>query len=1160
MTFRHVEVSLVHLLVLAGWAGSALAQRSPEEELRSLEVPPGFEISLFASEPMITNPAAIDVDTNGRVWVAEIQWYRGAAKDPPADKIKVLEDIDGDGKADNMTVFAEGLFCPMSVCVAGDKVYVATSPDLWVYEDKDGDLVADGPPRKLLTGFGGRNHDHGAHSLVLGPDHKWWMSHGDTGFDVTGIDGSHIQFKWGAMLRGELDGSRLETVAVNFRNPYEICVSSFGESFCSDNDNDGNFSARICWLMEGGNYGWFGGPPAKTPPGTPFGEHWHFRGHIPGFVPATLVTGFGSPCGICFYEGDAFGPEYKNAPLHTDPGPREVRIYRHEAVGYGMKATSQVFVSSKDDNYFRPDDICAAPDGNLYLSDWYDGGVGGHAYNNPDQGRIFLLRPSDRTKLVRAGKPGPYANMADAIEGLKSPNLATQFLARERLLAEGEPCATALAKLLASDEPNYHARALWLLDRIGGAARQAVVDALSDKDEVFRALAVRILGRRGGEYGDAILALANDPSAQVRRELLLALPKLGRPQAEDVLVKLASTYDGTDRYQLEAIHIAAGERKAALYEALDKAGQLSLDKVQLLQALDPKAASDFLVRGLTASGLDEAARTVLVKQLGGTSSPEAGQAVVRLIADDKTSPELRRLSLNLLTANLPASWGQLKENPELTSAVRKLLTQPDWQTVTLGLIGDNTLAAVGDDVLALAASDKAPLEARRKAVEVAAQLRLAQAPAVLARVLADGDTHLRKAALAALVDLQDWSSVKKIMAPQGASPDVQSQAVDSLMSSSTGALVLLRLIDEKGVPEEVRSSAIAKATAHPDSNIRVLYEKFIPEDQRPKRLGAAIKPAEILALEADAGRGERIFFQSTAAQCKNCHRVRNAGGGVGPDLSLIGKKYERQALLETILEPSKAIAPEFVPYLLETEAGQVYAGFLVEKSEKQVVIKDANARLITVPAGDVAALEPQQKSLMPELVLRDVTAQDAADLLAFLTSLKSGVQAVARFRVLGPFASPDKRGVDNDFGPEKGLAKPDLNATFTGANGKPCRWEAVETDATYGFPAVNQVRYAQSRGEPAEAVTNYFLVFADSAADQEATLLLGSDDSCKVWVNGRQVHEYRGDRALGAQDDRVKVQLTSGRNAIVIKVENHQGPGGVALSVSAAADVQLRTE
>jgi putative heme-binding domain-containing protein len=354
--------------------------------------------------------------------------------------------------------------------------------------------------------------------------------------------------------------------------------------------------------------------------------------------------------------------------------------------------------------------------------------------------------------------------------------------------------------------------------------------------------------------------------------------------------------------------------------------------------------------------------------------------------------------------------------------------------------------------------------------------------------------------------------------------------------------------------------AIAKAANHPDSNVRVLYERFIPEDQRPKRLGAAIKPEEILAMKGDAGRGRDIFFRSSAAQCKNCHRVQNVGATTGPDLSQIGKKYERATLLETILNPSKAIAPEYAAYLLETVQGQVYAGFLVEKDDKRVVLKDATGKLITVAAGDVEALEPQPKSLMPELVLRDVTAHDAADLLAYLTSLSGGLQPVTRFHMLGPFASPDRRGVDHDYGPEATLAKPDLNAVYPGAANKTCHWDIVETDAAYGFPAIDQVKLAQRLGVPAEAVTNYFLVFVDSDADQEARLLLGSDDSCKVWVNGRLVHEYRGDRALGQADDQFSVPLIAGRNPIVIKVENHQGPGGIALAISSPKNINLRTE
>ena len=141
---------------------------------------------------------------------------------------------------------------------------------------------------------------------------------------------------------------------------------------------------------------------------------------------------------------------------------------------------------------------------------------------------------------------------------------------------------------------------------------------------------------------------------------------------------------------------------------------------------------------------------------------------------------------------------------------------------------------------------------------------------------------------------------------------------------------------------------MAKATAHPDSNVRVLYEKFIPEAERPKKLGEAITADEILALTGDAKRGREIFNKSSAAQCKKCHAVQGFGGTLGPDLSKIGKKYERKALLETILDPSKAIAPEFVPYLLETTSGQVYAGFLVERTDEHVVLKDVKSQLMRV--------------------------------------------------------------------------------------------------------------------------------------------------------------------------------------------------------------------
>ena len=218
----------------------------PAETTADLRVPPGYEVSLFAAEPLVANPASICVDSHGRIWVTEIQLYRyRGEKQPRPDRVKVLEDTDGDGVADKATVFYEGLMSPMSLAVAGDKVYVAEAPFLYVFEDKDGDLRADGPPRKLLEGFGGFNDDQSLHGLALGPDHKLYMTMGDLSFDVTGPDGVRIAHDTGAVIRCEMNGSNLEVIAWDLKNPLEVAVDSLGHAWFSGNDDDGRQMCRL---------------------------------------------------------------------------------------------------------------------------------------------------------------------------------------------------------------------------------------------------------------------------------------------------------------------------------------------------------------------------------------------------------------------------------------------------------------------------------------------------------------------------------------------------------------------------------------------------------------------------------------------------------------------------------------------------------------------------------------------------------------------------------------------------------------------------------------------------------------------------------------------------------------------------------------------------
>jgi uncharacterized repeat protein (TIGR03806 family) len=216
----------------------------------------------------------------------------------------------------------------------------------------------------------------------------------------------------------------------------------------------------------------------------------------------------------------------------------------------------------------------------------------------------------------------------------------------------------------------------------------------------------------------------------------------------------------------------------------------------------------------------------------------------------------------------------------------------------------------------------------------------------------------------------------------------QTQLVDLLLSTTSGALMLLNSVDQLALPEPVVSLAVARATQHNEVSIRDLFERFLPPEQRVKRLGSVVQPDHILSLPGDAPRGKQVFFNTAGVSCKNCHRIDKEGKEVGPELTKIGKKYPLAELLETILEPSKRIDAKFLTYLVETKEGRVVTGLLVSKDESEVVLRDATNMLIHIPAAEVERLVTHQKSLMPELLLRDMTAQQVADLLAYLASLK----------------------------------------------------------------------------------------------------------------------------------------------------------------------------
>lgn len=212
--------------------------------------------------------------------------------------------------------------------------------------------------------------------------------------------------------------------------------------------------------------------------------------------------------------------------------------------------------------------------------------------------------------------------------------------------------------------------------------------------------------------------------------------------------------------------------------------------------------------------------------------------------------------------------------------------------------------------------------------------------------------------------------------------------IEEFLSRPDRAAMLARALHEGMLPEPAARKIVEVAAQSADAAVRDLFEPFVPEEQRIQRLGDAVRPAELLKLSGDVERGKLLFHKTNGVQCRNCHRIAGDGVELGPELSQVGKKHSREKLLENILDPSRTIEPAYATWLVETVQGQVVTGLLVRQDAAEIVLKDSENKERRIARADVEGAFPQQKSLMPDLLLKDLTAQQVADLLAYLESLK----------------------------------------------------------------------------------------------------------------------------------------------------------------------------
>lgn len=1046
----------------------APASDEAAQALARVKAPPGLAIDLVAAEPLLANPVAFCFDERGRIYVAEtfrhhagvsdnrlhMEWLDAdlaaeTVEDRVAmyrkylgegfvnytlehERVRRLADLDGDGRYEHSTVFADGFRDPADGIAAGllardGQVWFTCIPHLWLLRDTDDDGRAD-ERQALHSGFGVHVAflGHDLHGLRQGPDGKLYFSIGDRGFHVATPAGTLAYPHEGAVLRMNPDGSELEVVHRGLRNPQELAFDEYGNLFTGDNNSDGGDKARWVWIVEGGDSAWrmsfqyLSEPVLRGPwnaeqlwvprPAEP--ARWH--------TPPLANLGDG-PAGLTYYPGTGWGAEYRGQFFLCDFRGASllsgVRTFRLAPAGASFAVVdSRWFVQN-----LLATDCEFGPDGGLYISDWVEG------WEKPHKGRIQRVRPAEglgdrhaagvRELLAGglAGKP-----LDELVLLLEHPDQRLRQEAQFALAREGGKSRAALEKRLA-DRGHQLARihALWALGQQATAdprALEQVAPLLDDDDPELRAQAAKLLGdRRHLASQAALVELVRDPSPRVRFFAAQGLGKLAQPGAAAALAELLRANDDADPYLRHAAVTALarlGDPAALEPLVADSAAAVRLGALLALRKLGDPGVTRFLDDGDPALAV-EAARAIYDVPI------RAGLAALadRLASGRQASEAWWRRAINaaylLGTADRAATVAQVATREDVPAAIRRealdLLadwTAPPPRDRVLGHWRpleprpfDWAAAAAAPVIERLLADPDAQLVAR--AAELAGGLKLTAAVEKLSEVASNSRqaTAARRAALAALLALEaeGLHAVVSRLADDSAT-EVRSLALDGLARLAPAeALPRLLQVLDTAKPREQQAALATLAGLDPALTEaplagwleRLLDGKLPPELELDLVEAAAAHPAPQLAEKLAAYRNRRSADDPLAA-----YRACLSGGNAAAGRKLFFERAELSCVrCHHIKGEGGAVGPE-----LSRIASQMDRAYLLESVvlPNRQIAKGFESVVVATDSGQVLSG-----------VLRAEHA-DRLELLAADGQLLIVPKDAIEERTSGPSAMPEK--------------------------------------------------------------------------------------------------------------------------------------------------------
>ncbi len=943
---------------------------------KTMRVPEGFRVTLFAGEPDVMQPIGFCIDDRGRLWVAEAYNYPNHG-DTPGDRIVILEDSDGDGHFDNRTVFYDGLNYVTGIEVGFGGAWVMSPPNMYFIPDADGDDIPDSEPTVLLDGFGNHANAHNlANGFAWGPDGWLYGTHGRTNWSMIGKPGTAADRRTrfdGGVYRYHPLRHVWEPFADGTTNPWGIDWNDEGDAFVCNCVNPHLFQ-----VIQGAHYEPWRGRQSSQYAYQRIGtiaDHLHFVGL------ANVRNGLGSDledqaggghahCGTMIYLGDQFPPAYRNQLFTNNIHGRRINNDLLRVSGSGYVASHGADLMRSQDPWFMGVTLAYGPRGEVYVSDWSDTGEC-HSTRNTRKhtGRIYRLTYL-QTDLAKIDMQAKSAAELVAYQTHDNDWLVrhARRLLQERFSRGDDMSEVHLALTELFDQQSEVAkklRALWALKVTAGLSAADLEAMLDHRHEAIRKWAVTILCESGVPRGATVARLvkmaAEDPSPRVRLSLASCLQRL-EPQhrwslgealaarsedARDANLPLMYWYgiepliaDDLSRYANLALQAGIPRLRTNVARRI-ASSTMAQEGIELLaqnlaRETDSRRASDVL--GGILLGL-EGRRQVPM--------PEGWRlAYQRLQRDENASvrEQSTRLALVFRDPLAILALQASASDRSLTAAVRRRAIdslvssrQPGFDVRLLDLVIDSDVQEVS--------------------IRGLAQYHHDGTAATLLSLYPSLDATTKQTTLATLASRRPWAArlLDSVEAGQIPPSDITALTARQLRSLGDDAITQ-RLQQLWGEIRETKQDLAKQISA---------IRKWLTDD---------------VIADADLKSGKGLFVK----HCANCHQFFGEGGKVGPDITG-AQRNNLDYMLENIVDPSASVSNDFRMHLIATTDGRVITGLVESDNDQSLTVLTANDRIV-IPRDEIETRTLSKVSIMPVGLLENMTEQEIRDLLGYLRS------------------------------------------------------------------------------------------------------------------------------------------------------------------------------